>query len=60
MTEKRQAQPSPSRETLRQLMAARGEIVGGETAREAAELPEGASIPPGSMEYPPCGCPRCR
>lgn len=22
-------------------------------------IPESASIPPGSMEYPPCRCPRC-
>ncbi|GAA2947160.1 hypothetical protein [Streptomyces enissocaesilis] len=26
----------------------------------AGEPAEGAELPPGSMEYPPCRCPRCR
>ncbi len=53
MTEERQTGPSPSRETLRQLMQSRGGVARGETERTAIELPEGASIPRGSMMFPP-------
>lgn len=59
MTDRQMSKTSPARETLRELIAGRT-VARGEREFDAAELPEGAEIPPGSMVFPPCKCPRCR
>ncbi|WP_432097277.1 hypothetical protein [Streptomyces sp. bgisy100] len=54
-----QPQASPSRAALRRFMASRDGMVRGMKERSDPQGVYTAHLAPGSMEYPPCRCPRC-
>ncbi len=53
---------SSASEALSRLMAVRGtnDLPRASTPKPGTATADGADLPPGSMAYPPCRCPRCR